>query len=57
MAAKAITVTDLMGRTVFAQNVTTTKGLNVVSLKLPTLASGGYIIKIDGNNKKKITVQ
>ena len=54
---KNVLVTDMMGRKVFVQNITATKGINSVNLNMPKLTAGVYIVKFDGNNFKKITIQ
>lgn len=54
---KQVIVTDLLGRNVYSQNMSITKGVNNISLRLPQLAPGTYLVRLDENNIRKITVE
>ncbi|MFC4263803.1 M4 family metallopeptidase [Ferruginibacter yonginensis] len=53
---KQIIVTDLSGRNIYSQKITSFEGNNSINFKLPNMAPGTYFIKLDENNIKKITV-
>jgi hypothetical protein len=45
----AIQVTDLTGRVIISQNVSVTKGANLLPLNIASLPSGAYLVKINND--------
>ena len=45
-ATSTITVKDINGREILAKKITNSKGYNVVSIQLPSMQSGIYVVKI-----------
>nr|WP_294896712.1 T9SS type A sorting domain-containing protein [uncultured Pedobacter sp.] len=48
-----ISITDLSGRNVFNQSISTQKGLNNASLQIPSLNAGIYVATLSQNGKSK----
>jgi Secretion system C-terminal sorting domain len=48
-ATTAIQVTDLTGRVIISQNVSVTKGANLLPLNIASLPSGAYLVKINND--------
>ena len=54
--SRLLTITDLLGKTVVSQKVDLTNGLNQLTLDLPPLASGIYVVKV-GNAMQRLMIQ
>ncbi|MBS1608930.1 MAG: T9SS type A sorting domain-containing protein, partial [Bacteroidetes bacterium] len=51
-----LSMIDITGRTLLKQPVQINKGINTISVNVPTLPSGTYIVKIHGLQTTKVQV-
>ncbi|MBY0534648.1 MAG: M4 family metallopeptidase [Chitinophagaceae bacterium] len=55
-AQKEINITDMLGRIVYRQRVAAVEGMNNVTISLPTINTGVYVVKVDQEQVSKLTI-